>query len=200
MMENIPNAVTVARIVKNNLNNSFIKSPYSTYLALRNGLDQQDLTTKERINEWISLKQKVSGKNPSKREEILQNLDKDSGTVGAVAVDKNGNLCAATSTGGRLYQVPGRIGDSPLPGCGFYCNENIAISVTGVGESIIKSQLSHRVAFNYSKDISLKESVESSLDYLEDKTDGYAGVIAVNKDGDYYVSYNSPEMTYSIKD
>lgn len=198
-LEGIENAVTVAKTVKNKLNNNIINSPYSTYLALQTGHTQKDLTTEKRINEWLKIKNKISGLSYFEKQEKIKKLDKDSGTVGCVALDKNGDLCAATSTGGRNYQIAGRIGDSPIPGCGYYCNENIAISTTGVGESIMKTQLAYRIANNYKHSKNLEKSVETALNYLENNTNGFAGVIAVTKSGDHYKSYNSEDMCFSIE-
>src|SRR4029077_4512170 len=69
------------------------------------------------------------------------------GTVGAVALDQHGNITAATSTGGTFFKYPGRIGDSPLVGCGCYAdNEGAAISATGHGESVMKILMSKRAS------------------------------------------------------
>jgi isoaspartyl peptidase/L-asparaginase-like protein (Ntn-hydrolase superfamily) len=198
-LDGIEKAVTVAKAVKNKLNNNIVNSPYSTQLGLQLGLNKKDLTTKKRVEEWLEVKEKMLGLSYFEKQEKLKELDKDSGTVGCVALDSNNNLCAATSTGGRTYQVAGRIGDTPLPGCGFYCNDEIAISTTGVGESIMKSQLAHRISVYYNNNNNLKEAVDRSLKYLEENTEGFAGVIAVTSSGDYYTSYNSEDMSYSIK-
>lgn len=66
-------------------------------------------------------------------------------TVGAVAVDKEGGFAVATSTGGASPMLLGRVGDTPLPGCGFYCGEDAAVAATGLGEEIIKHMLSFRL-------------------------------------------------------
>ena len=69
------------------------------------------------------------------------------GTIGAVARDSFGNIAAGTSTGGITNQMPGRVGDSPLPGCGTYANnDSVAISCTGIGEAFVKEVAAHQVS------------------------------------------------------
>ena len=71
--------------------------------------------------------------------------DSATDTVGAIARDATGLIAAATSTGGTSYRPPGRVGDVPLPGCGFWAGEGLAVASTGVGESITRALLSYRV-------------------------------------------------------
>jgi len=67
--------------------------------------------------------------------------------VGAVAINSKGELAAATSTGGLCAKLPGRVGDTPIPGCGTYCDDNICgISATGLGEAIMNACVSSRIA------------------------------------------------------
>jgi len=71
--------------------------------------------------------------------------DSATDTVGAIARDSNGLIAAATSTGGTSHRPPGRVGDVPLPGCGFWADEGLAVAATGVGEAITRALLSYRV-------------------------------------------------------
>jgi beta-aspartyl-peptidase (threonine type) len=116
------------------------------------------------------------------------------GTCGCVCLDEYGNLAAGTSTGGMTGKYPGRIGDSPLIGDGTYAdNRTCAVSGTGWGEKFIK----HAVAFNINalmayKGLSLKEAVDTVIDKILQKDDG--GVIAVDKDGNYAMEFNTSGM------
>ncbi|MEZ0290821.1 MAG: isoaspartyl peptidase/L-asparaginase, partial [Sulfolobales archaeon] len=116
-------------------------------------------------------------------------------TVGAVALDKNNRLAAATSTGGIWLKLPGRIGDSPIPGAGFYADRNIACSATGVGETILSVSLCRTIAlhYRYLRDLSL--AVSKSFDELEEffGTDT-AGVITLSTTGDSATCYNTRGM------
>ena len=122
------------------------------------------------------------------------------GTVGCVALDKYGNLAAATSTGGRYNKLPGRIGDSPLINSGTYANnKTCAVSCTGVGELYI----THTVAFNISalmeyKGLSLKEAADQMI--RKTLKPGEGGLIAVDKDGNYVTMFNTKGMCRGVAD
>lgn len=116
------------------------------------------------------------------------------GTVGCVALDIYGNLAAATSTGGVVNKMPGRVGDAPIIGAGNYANnETCAVSCSGKGELFIK----YSVAFNVSalmkyKNYSLKDAAEEMIHKKITKGDG--GLIAVDKDGNYALVFNTSGM------
>jgi L-asparaginase/beta-aspartyl-peptidase (threonine type) len=115
------------------------------------------------------------------------------GTVGAVALDRSGRLAAATSTGGTFGKLHGRIGDTPLIGPGTWADENIAISCTGIGEHIIRAGGASSVAFRFKSGISLDAAVQEMLDEVK-RLGGDAGVIAVTRDGEVAMPYNSEGM------
>jgi len=121
---------------------------------------------------------------------------KKNGTVGCVVRDKHGNLVAGTSTGGMLRKSWGRIGDAPIIGAGTYAdNESCAVSCTGHGEYFIR----HAVAFNLCARYKyLHETVEDAADFIihrELKPDaGSGGLIAVDKDGNIAMPFNSGGM------
>lgn len=120
--------------------------------------------------------------------------DDKKGTVGAVALDKSGNLTAGTSTGGMMFKMPGRVGDVPIIGAGNYAdNRTCAVSCTGKGEQYIR----HAVAFNVSalmlyKKLSLSDAVNEIFTERLKPNDG--GLIAVDKDGNYVMHYNTKSM------
>lgn len=127
-----------------------------------------------------------------------KNSKNKKGTVGCVALDKFGNLAAATSTGGRLNKMPGRIGDSPLINAGTYANnKTCAVSCTGIGELFI----THTVAYNISamieyKGLSLKEAADKIIKKTLKPGDG--GLIAVDKDGNYVMMFNTRGMCRGV--
>ncbi len=118
----------------------------------------------------------------------------DTGTIGVVARDSRGHLAAATSTGGLLGKMAGRVGDSPLPGAGCWADERVAISCTGQGEFFIKANtaadISARMHYG-GQDIG--EAVRGALSDIQ-KQGGYGGVIAIGKQGEPFISYNSQAM------
>jgi len=115
------------------------------------------------------------------------------GTVGAVALDREGRLAAATSTGGTFGKLEGRIGDTPLIGPGTWADDNVAISCTGIGEHIIRSGGASSIAFRYKSGMGIDDAVQEMLDEVA-RLGGDAGLIAVTRDGQIVMPYNSEGM------
>ena len=118
----------------------------------------------------------------------------DTGTIGVVARDINGHLAAATSTGGLLGKMQGRVGDSPLPGAGCWADERVAVSCTGQGEYFIKAataaDISARMRYG---GVPLGEAAQSAIDDMGAQG-GYGGVIAIGKSGQPVFPFNSEGM------
>jgi isoaspartyl peptidase/L-asparaginase-like protein (Ntn-hydrolase superfamily) len=116
------------------------------------------------------------------------------GTVGAVALDAQGRLAAATSTGGYADKMPGRVGDSPIVGAGNYADARVAVSGTGHGESFMKLVLGHRLSCLIElAGLPLEEAAERTLDELG-ALGGTGGFIAVDSDGRVTLPFNTPGM------
>jgi len=115
------------------------------------------------------------------------------GTVGAAVLDQSGGLAAATSTGGTFGKLHGRIGDTPLIGPGTWADDHIAVSCTGIGEHIIRAGGASSIAFRYKSGITLNDAVQEMLDEVA-RLGGDAGVIAVSRDGQIAMPYNSQGM------
>jgi beta-aspartyl-peptidase (threonine type) len=117
------------------------------------------------------------------------------GTVGAVALDQNGNLAAATSTGGMTNKMPGRIGDSPIIGAGTYANnQTCAVSCTGDGEFFIRAGVAHEIhALMQYSGLKLKEAAQRALDQAKE-LGGEGGLIAIDKNGEMALPFNSNGM------
>jgi single-stranded-DNA-specific exonuclease len=116
------------------------------------------------------------------------------GTVGAVAIDRWGNLAAATSTGGTLFKPAGRVGDSPLPGCGYFAdNQSAAVSSTGHGESIIRVQLA-RTAADHTRTQGAMAAAEAAIDILASRVNGLGGLIMIDRAGRIGFAHNTPNL------
>ena len=115
------------------------------------------------------------------------------GTVGAVVLDQSGGLAAATSTGGTFGKLHGRIGDTPLIGPGTWADDDIAVSCTGIGEHIIRAGGASSIAFRYKSGVPLQDAVQEMLDEVA-RLGGDAGLIAVTRDGQIAMPYNSEGM------
>ena len=124
-----------------------------------------------------------------------KNYEYKYGTVGAVALDKDGNLAAGTSTGGMTNKRYGRVGDSPIIGAGTYADNNtVAVSATGTGEMFIRTSTAYNIAAQVKyKNTPLKEAAQNALDEVKN-INGSGGVIVLDKNGNYTMSFNTEGM------
>lgn len=121
-----------------------------------------------------------------------------SDTVGAVACDARGHVAAATSTGGSLLKLPGRIGDSPIVGSGLYADDRRgAASCTGWGEGILRLVLAHRAVETMSSGIGPAEAAQQAIVALESRTQGKGGIIVVDPKGELGFAFNTPCMAHA---
>jgi len=116
------------------------------------------------------------------------------GTVGAVALDGAGALAAATSTGGRSGQPPGRVGDSPIIGAGTWAEQGrVAISATGEGEAFVRAGFAHRVDLDLVAGTPLAQATSTALRAVT-RWGGSGGAILLGADGELVVAYDTPAM------
>ncbi len=121
-------------------------------------------------------------------------------TVGAVALDRGGNIAAATSTGGTLNKAPGRLGDSSLIGCGCYAdNLSAAVSTTGWGEPIMKLVLAKWTADRVAAGNLPEWAAKEAMNYLKQRLDGHGGIIVLNAQGQVGIAHNTPRMAWACK-
>jgi beta-aspartyl-peptidase (threonine type) len=122
----------------------------------------------------------------------------EQGTVGAVALDQHGHLVAATSTGGTCCKLPGRVGDSPLIGCGCYADaETGGVSSTGFGEAIMKIVMAKTAAdFLRPAGSSPTRAAQAAVELLAKRGKGTGGVILLDKNGTPGFAFNTPRMAY----
>ena len=161
-------------------------------------VDPKYFWTKNRWEGLQKLKQKETLKTNKK---VSQNslpesyeIDQKFGTVGAVALDKNGDIAAGTSTGGMTNKKYGRIGDAPIIGAGTYANSQVGISATGWGEYFIRATAARTIAAKMeyqNKDI--KTATQETIDEIE-KMGGDGGLIALDKDGNIAMPFNTAGM------
>lgn len=120
-------------------------------------------------------------------------------TVGAVALDTEGHIAAATSTGGTLNKAPGRVGDSSLIGCGCYAdNASAAVSLTGWGEPIMKLVLGKWAVDRVQQGQSPEQVAGEAIAYLYKRLRGHGGIILLGPDGRYGIAHNTPRMAWGI--
>ena len=190
----IKNPVTAARRVMEKTRHVMLIGSGADKFAKAQKLEIVDpsyFVTPEMLESWQKSKPKQSGKPVNEKA-----AEEKHGTVGAVALDEKGNLAAATSTGGMMGKMAGRIGDSPIIGAGTYANNNTcAVSATGHGEFFIRNVVAYDIsALIEYRGIPLEEA--GKLVIMEklknQKADG--GLIAVDKDGNITMPFNTNAM------
>ncbi|MGB5718641.1 MAG: isoaspartyl peptidase/L-asparaginase family protein [Gammaproteobacteria bacterium] len=124
--------------------------------------------------------------------------DQKYGTIGAIARDPQGNLAAATSTGGIVNKRMGRVGDSPIIGAGVYAdNETCAVSATGFGEDFMRSVISKTIAdFMYMQGMDANQATAAGIDYLVRKVKGRGGVIVIDSQGNCSSGFTTKKMIH----
>ncbi len=121
-------------------------------------------------------------------------------TVGAVALDRDGNIAASTSTGGTLNKAPGRLGDSSLIGCGCYAdNQSAAVSTTGWGEPIMKLVLAKWTADRAGSGALPAAAAREAMEHLKQRVNGHGGIIVLNTRGQFGIAHNTPRMAWASK-
>ncbi|MGA8298011.1 MAG: isoaspartyl peptidase/L-asparaginase [Terriglobales bacterium] len=121
-------------------------------------------------------------------------------TVGAVALDRNGNIAASTSTGGTINKAPGRLGDSSLIGCGCYAdNGSAAASTTGWGEPIMKLVLAKWAADRVAAGNLPEWVAKEAMNYLKERLNGHGGIILLDAQGRFGISHNTPRMAWAVR-
>ena len=136
---------------------------------------------------------------PQRRAEYLEKVkSKGLGTVGCVALDKDGNIAAATSTGGKGFEIPGRISDSATV-AGNYANEFCGVSLTGVGEDIVSGAVASKIVTRVTDGFLLDKAFEKTFNELK-PYDGFAGAIAIDKNGTVFHQDSHPSMVFASYD
>lgn len=136
---------------------------------------------------------------PQRRKEYDAKLESlGTGTVGCVVLDSDGNLAAATSTGGKGFEMPGRISDSATV-AGNYANRFCGVSLTGVGEDIVSNATAVKIATRVTDGFTLPQAFAKTFDELL-PYDGFAGAIAIDKDGNVFHQDSHPSMVFASFD
>ena len=120
------------------------------------------------------------------------------GTVGCVALDMNGKIAVATSTGGKGFEIPGRISDSATV-AGNYANEFCGVSLTGVGEDIVSGAVAAKIVTRVTDGFTLEKAFEKTFNELK-PFDGFAGAIAIDNKGNIYHQDSHPSMVFASFD
>jgi len=197
-VKHIKNPVSLARMVMEKSPHVMMVGAGAEAFALAHGMDtvpQKYFYTERR---WKQLQEALAKEGDSSKEKMSapDTSDHKHGTVGCVALDKMGNLAAGTSTGGTTNKRFGRVGDSPIIGAGTYANnKTCAVSATGTGEYFIRSVVGYDIsALMEYKGMSVKDAAETVVMDKLVKLGGDGGVIAIDKDGNIAMPFNTSGM------
>lgn len=192
----IKNPISLARLVMEKSGHVMLTGKGAEEFAVSQGVSlipEEYFYDERRWNDFQKVKERE--KQDSLKQHGNINVDNKFGTVGAAALDKHGNLAAGTSTGGMTNKKFGRIGDSPIIGAGTYANNNTcAVSCTGWGEYFIRSVAAYDIsALMEYKGLSVKDASEQVINKIG-KLGGTGGVIAIDKDGNIAMPFNTEGM------
>ena len=196
-VKKIRNPIKLARLVMGHSDHVLLSGDGAERFAQRHGMDlvEPDYFYTERRWNQLQLAKKREAESKSDYSQLDHTPDDRHGTVGAVALDKVGNLAAATSSGGMTNKKFGRIGDSPIMGAGTYANnKTCAVSTTGHGEYFMRGVVAYDVsALMEYKGMSLSQATDLVIDGLTSH-DGKGGLIAMDRKGRFCTPMNTPGM------
>ncbi len=191
MVTNIRNPISLARAVMERTSHILLGGEGAKKFAEEIGhtIEQDDYFYTDR--RWLQLQAALENENGTA---ILDHNGKH-GTVGAVALDMNGHLAAATSSGGMTNKRYNRIGDSSLIGCGTYANTSCAVSTTGIGEEFMRNVSAYDLsALMMYKNMSLQESADEVVRKLGNGKENIGGLIAIDDNGNIAMPFNTTGM------
>ncbi len=196
-VENVRNPILLARHLCGRKTNCFLASRGAEEEALRAGLEIRDMRTENAMRRW----REETGRTPEKLK-AYEGHD----TVCVLALDDKGDMVAGTSTSGLFMKAPGRVGDTPVIGSGFYCDARYgAAAATGLGEDIMRGCLSYEIVSQLRRGTDPKQACESAVQALYEKLSlqGETGldnmsVIALTPDGRWAAATTKDVFEFSV--
>ena len=209
-LKRVKNPIRLARRILENCAHMMLIAEGAERFGVDQGLplcDPQDLVAEAERDAWLKCR--------NSKHAAAHHRGHEQGTVGAVAIDQQGRLFAATSTGGTCCKLPGRVGDSPLVGCGCYADaESGGVSCTGLGEAIMKVVMAKTAADFLRNPVSLDAysasfilpkpmapttatlAAREAVSTLARRTHGTGGLILLDMQGNPGLAFNTPRMAY----
>lgn len=191
--------IQIAHAVMKETDHRLLAGKGAITFALRLGMSQVNLLTPERERLYNRAKQKLVLGQSSKHFKKLQKFlgEYSMGTVGAVAIDDEGSISVATSTGGMLLHLPGRVGDSSIIGAGTYAGQAGGISLTGHGEAIMKELVAWRT-YSLMKQKPAQLAADEIIAQMAARNCS-CGLICIDNKGQIGISFNTPGMSYGFQ-
>ncbi|KAG7511738.1 isoaspartyl peptidase/L-asparaginase [Solea senegalensis] len=192
-VRNIANPVQLARLVMDKTSHACLTAEGASQFARAMGVPEvpeESLITEYSRMRWT--------KNLAPEANPVECQMGKMGTVGAVAVDSEGNIACATSTGGMLNKMEGRVGDTPCIGSGGYADNNVgAVSTTGHGEAIMKVTLARLILFHMEQGHSVEAASDLGLAYMKSRVAALGGVVTVDPRGHWAARFSSRQMSWA---
>jgi len=199
-VERIRNPICAARKILEESPHVYFVGEGAERFAQEHGIplcDNRELVIEREVERLKHAQERAAAGRPH---EIFAASDPSHDTVGALALDANGNLAAGTSTGGTLNKAPGRVGDSSLIGCGCYAdNTSAAVSCTGWGEPIMKLVLGKWAADRVGEGISPAQAASRAIELLGSRLDAHGGILLLDARGRIGLAHNTPRMAWAWK-
>ena len=201
-LQRVKNPILVARKVMEETDHVMLAGEGAQRFARVMGFGDHDPVTEARKADWADKRARVDevlGKHNLRMRRFLQDHPEYAGgTVGAAAVDQDGVLAAATSTGGVTLKLVGRVGDSPLAGAGNYASRYVAASATGTGEYVIRSLAARAISDAMERGGSVDRAVADVLDRMHRDFDADVGMIAVDASGTPVARHLTRDMPHAF--
>jgi beta-aspartyl-peptidase (threonine type) len=201
-LQRVKNPILVARKVMDETDHVMLAGEGAQRFARVMGFADHDPITPARLADWKEKRKhldEVLGKHSLKMRRFLKDHPEYAGgTVGAAAVDVNGVLAAATSTGGVTLKLVGRVGDTPIAGAGNYASRHIAASATGTGEYVMRSLATRAISEAVERGAPLQRAVREVLDMLGRDYDADVGLIAVDSAGIPVAMHRTRDMPHAF--
>jgi L-asparaginase / beta-aspartyl-peptidase len=196
VLRHVKNPIRAARAILEHCPHMMLVGEGAEQFAKENGVKlckAEELVSEAEWDAWMKCKKD--------KHAATHHRGHEQGTVGAVAMDSEGRIFAATSTGGTCCKLPGRVGDSPLIGCGCYADaEAGGVSCTGYGEAIMKVVMA-KSAVDFLRGQEAMAAARKSVELLAARTTGTGGLILLDREGTPGWAFNTPRMAYGyVKD
>lgn len=198
-LRDVKNPIQVARKVMEETDHAMLTGKGAQRFARSMGFDSHDCKIEESERTYRKKRDDIkSGKKrysfPNMPDLLEKYPELEKGTVGAVARDREGNYATATSTGGLIMKLVGRVGDTPLPGAGTYATKNSAASATGQGELVMRMLSTKTICDSIEDGLSARKALKNCINNMKDTVGCDAGFIAIDRDGNTAAAHDTPHM------
>ncbi len=203
LVTRVKNPIRLARLVMEKTDHVLVAASGAEQLARLFRLESRNPVTHRAKSSWRLLRAQLARGEVAylpKISKLVQEIPEvmSTGTVGAVARDKTGNIAAATSTGGLALRLPGRIGDTPLIGSGTYADESGGCSVTGIGEGAIRLALAKTACDLIQRGSSSQKAAEQSVQRLQRRLGMQIGMVTIDARGRIGSAHSTPDLCWAF--